>query len=43
MNKQELDVPPEARAELDKILDFARTSHRAHELGIIKETTHDQA
>ena len=33
-----LDVPPEARAELDKIIDFARTSHRAHELGIIKET-----
>lgn len=29
-----LDVPPEVRAELDKILPFAQTSHRAIDCGI---------
>ena len=29
------DVPPESRAELDKVLDFAKTSHRAKDCGII--------
>ena len=31
-----LDVSPKARAELDKVLDFAKTSHRAKECGLLE-------
>ena len=34
-----LDVSEAARAELDKVLAFARTSHRAKDCGILEEKT----